>query len=50
MKRVARHRHDEPIVGIPRVVGVAVVRVQPPLVVVVIDVEDVQIAVRIGAV
>lgn len=50
MKKVTWHRDDEAIVRIPRVVGVAVVRVQPPLVVVVIDVEDVQIAIRIGAV
>ncbi len=48
MKRVATPDNPE-YLGIPLVVGIAVVRVQPGLAVVVaLDVEQVQVAVRIG--
>lgn len=43
-----RGREDETVVGIPEVVRVAVVAVKPTLVVVVFNVEDVEVAVRIG--
>jgi hypothetical protein len=43
-----RGREDETADGIPEVVRVAVVAVEPTLVVVVFDVEDVEIAIRIG--
>lgn len=43
-----RGREDETVVGIPEVVRVAVVAVEPTLIVVVFNVEDVEVAVRIG--
>lgn len=45
MKRVAE---DEPIVGIPPVLRVRIVRVQPPFVAIALHVEDVRIAVGIS--
>lgn len=45
--RVARDNEDNTIVGIVEVVWVTVVRVQPPIVIVVIDIEDVQITVGV---
>ena len=47
MKRVARHE-GETVVGVPEVVGVAVVSVQPPVVIVVVDVEDVRVAIGVS--
>ena len=47
MRIVAAHE-DEAIVGIPDVVGIAVVGVEPTIVVIMLDVEQVQVAVRIG--
>lgn len=47
MKRVAG-TEDEPVVGIPAVVGLAIVAVQPQTIVIVLHVEDVQIAVRVA--
>ena len=38
------------IVSVPDIVGVAVVAVQPPFVIVVVDFEHVRVAVRIGTV
>lgn len=46
MKKVAT---EEPhVVGVPEVVGVAVVRVEPQTIVVPLNVEHVQVAIRIG--
>jgi hypothetical protein len=50
VRRVAGQHEHEAIVGVPEVVGVAVVPVQPQLVVVMFDVEDVAVAVTIGCV
>ena len=47
MKRVAAEE-DPDVVGIPPVVGMAVVRVQPEVVVIALDVEHVEITIRIG--
>jgi hypothetical protein len=47
MKRVARADEHPLVVGIPDIVGIAVVAVQPPLVVVGVDVEHLQVAVRV---
>ncbi len=47
MKRVATHEHPAGI-GIPPVVGMTIVRVQPEVVAIALDVEHVEIAVRIG--
>ena len=41
---------DEAVVRVPLVVRVAPIRVEPPSIIVVFDVEDVQVAVRIGVV
>ena len=46
MKRVAAEKHPT-VVGVPDIVGVAVVGVEPPVVAVVLDVEHVQIAVGV---
>ena len=45
MKRVAEHKA---IVGIPLVVRIRVVRVQPALVAIMLHIEDIRVAVRIG--
>ncbi len=47
MKRVAAQEHPT-IVGIPLVVGMAVVRVEPEVVGIALDVEHVEIAIRVG--
>ena len=48
MKRVATQKH-EPVVSVPEVVGMAVVTIQPQLAVVVpLDVEHLEVAVRVG--
>lgn len=47
MKRVAG-TEDETVVGIPAVVGLAIVAVEPQTIVIVLHVEDVQIAVRVA--
>ncbi len=44
MKRVA-NEEDPLVLGIPLVVGVTVVGIQPPTIVIVFDVEDVQVTV-----
>lgn len=46
IRRVSAGEHPA-VVGIPLVVGVAVVRVEPPTIVIVFDVEHVEIAVGI---
>lgn len=46
MKRVAAHEHPL-VVGTPLVVGMAVVRVQPEVVGIALDVEHVEFAIRI---
>lgn len=46
MKRVAS-REDPPVRRIPLIVGVAIVRLEPQAVLVVVDVEDVQVAVGV---
>lgn len=48
MKRVARTPDHKPIVRIPGVVKHIVVRVEPPIVVVVFDIEHVEVAVRVS--
>ena len=50
MKRVSRSGKHPEIVSVPEVIGIAVVAVQPPLVVVVIDFEHLQVAVRISTI
>ena len=50
MRRFARRHENEAIVRVPEVVGIAVVPVQPQTVIVVFDVEDVAVAVRVGCV
>lgn len=47
MKRVATEEH-EAIVGIPLVVSPAIVVVQPAVIVVVVDVPQLRVAVRVG--
>lgn len=47
MKRVAAEEHPH-VVGIPLIVGMAVVRVQPEVVAIALDVEHVEIAIGIG--
>ncbi len=47
MKRVATEEH-EAIVAIPDIVSPAIVVVQPPVIVVVVDVPQVRVAVRVG--
>ena len=47
MKRVAAEEH-EAIVGIPDVVSPAIIVVEPPVIVVVVDVPQVRVAVRVG--
>ena len=47
MKRVAGHE-GETVVGVPEVVRVTVVSVQPLVVIVVIDVEDVRVAIGVS--
>ncbi|KKS75212.1 MAG: hypothetical protein UV48_C0016G0003 [Candidatus Azambacteria bacterium GW2011_GWA2_42_9] len=48
IKRISRNDEHPAVVSIPEVVGVAIVAVQPPLVVVAIDTEHLWVAVRIG--
>lgn len=48
MKRVARKGEDKPVLGIPVVVRVRIVAVKPPLITVVVDLEDVRVAVGVG--
>ncbi len=48
MKRVARETEHEPVVTVEEVVVVAIVRVEPETVFIVLHVEDVQVAVRIA--
>ena len=48
IKRISRNDEHPAVVSIPEVVGVAIVAVQPPLVVVAIDTEHPWVAVRIG--
>ena len=43
-----RMAEDEAVVGVPLVVGFAPIRVEPLTIIVVFDVEDVQVAVRIS--
>lgn len=50
MMRLARTDEHPLVVSVPDIVGVAVVAVQPPFVVVVVDFEHVRVAVRIGTV
>ena len=50
MNRVARGGKHPAIVSVPEIVGVAVIAVQPPLIIVVVDFEHLQVAVRIGTV
>ena len=47
MKRVAKREHP-PVVTIPDVLGVGIVAVQPPTVLIVVDVEHVRVAVRVS--
>ncbi|MEK7501043.1 MAG: hypothetical protein AAB642_02880 [Patescibacteria group bacterium] len=47
MKRVAAEKNPE-VVAVPEVVGVAMVGVEPEVIVVVINIEHVRIAVRVG--
>lgn len=49
MKRVAAAEHPD-VLGIPLVRRVRVVRVEPPTIVVVVHVEDVQVAVGVRAI
>ncbi len=46
MRRVAT-AEDPPVIRIPLIVGVTVVRLEPQLVLVVFDVEDVQVAIGV---
>ena len=48
--RLARPDEHPLVVSVPDVVGVIVVAVQPPIIVVVVDFEHVEVAVRIGTV
>ena len=48
MKRVSGEDEHPTIVGVPEVVGVIIVGVDPQLVVVVIDIEHIEVAVRVG--
>ena len=48
MKRFARPDEHETVVAIPEVVRVAVVAIQPQVVVVTLNVEDVEVAIRVG--
>ena len=50
IKRISRSDEYPAVVSIPEVVRVVIVAVQPPLVIVVIDFEHLQVAVRIGTV
>lgn len=50
MKRISRSDEHPVVVSVPEVVGGAIVTVQPPLVVVVVDFEHLQVAVRSGTV
>ena len=47
MKRLSE-TEDDLVLEIPTVVGVRPIRVQPPLVIIVFDVEDVRIAIGVG--
>lgn len=47
MKRVAEAEH-EPVIGIPEVIGITVITVKPETVLIVPDVEDVEVAVRVA--
>ena len=47
MKRVARPHEHQAITGIPHIIGIRVVRVEPPIGIAV-HVEDVEIAIRVG--
>ena len=50
MKRIATHEHPT-VVSIPDVVSVAVVGIQPLLAIVIaLDIEDVEVAIRVGCV
>jgi hypothetical protein len=49
MKRGAKDEYP-PVVGVPEVVGLVVVRVQPSVVIVAFHVKDVRIAVGVGIV
>ena len=49
MKRVAGNGEEEHVLGIPLVVSVAPITVEPPLAIVVpLDVEQLRIAIRVG--
>lgn len=48
MKRVARGDEDETILGVPVIVRLGIVAVQPPTVVVVLDLEHVRVVVGVG--
>ncbi|GEM_PF-5059889 len=50
MKRVATEAEHPPVVGVPEVVRVTVVGVEPEVVVIVLNVEEVGVAVRVGCV
>ena len=51
MKRVAGNREQEDILGIPLVVSIAPVTVEPPLAVIVpLEVEQLRVAIEIGCV
>ncbi len=47
MNRVAGREEHPDVLGIPLVVGVTVVGVEPPVVVIVLDIEQVQIAIGV---
>lgn len=48
MNRVARGDEDETVLGVPVIVRLGIVAVQPPPVVVVLDLEHVRVAVGVG--
>jgi hypothetical protein len=48
IKRVARLNEDPAIVGIPVIVGVTVVGIEPTIIVIVFNVEHIEITVRVG--
>lgn len=47
-KRVTREDEDEPVVLVPDVVGVVIVRVEPQVVVIVFHVKQVESAIRVS--
>lgn len=47
MKRLARADKRDPVTGIPPILGMRIVVVQPPLAIIAVDLEDVRVAVGV---